>query len=123
MNVKKYDWACCELSGYKKGYISIHIDFNSNVLSWKDSNHWYNNFVRGLPSSQIDPVKNSLIKFIKANQDKTETTIDSPQEYVWTIQIGENEETIEYKGYDIQTIEWYELAAAIEKVSRHEFRL
>ncbi len=119
----KYTWVVCELSGYKKGYITIHFDFTSNILSWKDSNHWYNNFVRGLPKHQIDPVKEILFDFIETNKAESIEKPDTPKEYVWTIQAGKAEDKIEIKGYDITTEDWRKVTLAIEKIARREFKL
>ncbi|NLJ94722.1 MAG: hypothetical protein GX326_04425 [Clostridiaceae bacterium] len=118
-----FDWASCELSGYRKGFINIKIDFTSNILSWKDSNHWYNNFVRGLPKSQMQPLYNAIESFVIEYRDKSVTEIDEPVPFVWLVQIGEKDQVIELQGHDLDSDLWKNLVTEIEKVAQREFEL
>ncbi len=121
-----FTWANCELSGYRKGYVTVKLDFKTNILSWKDSNYWFNNFVRGLPTHQMLPIYDALKDFIKQNIDHKPAKLLSPQDYVWHIQAGsdlEGSPTYELSGYDVQAASWKKLLAAIEKVAQREFKL
>ncbi len=120
---RMFNWASCELSGFQKGFITIKIDFISNILSWKSAKQWNNNFVQGLPKAQMKPLYESLDKFLQENSDKKPTKIIQPEPYVWIIQYGMPDEIIELQGYDIDFDSWKELITAIEKVSRREFKL
>ncbi|MGB4609449.1 MAG: hypothetical protein ACOX3H_08515 [Saccharofermentanales bacterium] len=118
-----FSWAICELAAYRKGYITVKLDFKTNVLSWKDSNRWFNNFVRGLPKIQMQPLYDVLSRFIKEHRDDEYKTIDAPQHYVWNVRAGNESNTIEISGYDTDTEIWQELVKAIEKAGHRDFKL
>ncbi|NLJ69976.1 MAG: hypothetical protein GX328_00730 [Clostridiaceae bacterium] len=118
-----FNWAICELSAYRKGYIMVKLNFKTNVLSWKDSNRWFNNFVRGLPKNQMQPLYDVLSRFITENRNKEDKTTDTPQHYVWNVQAGNDNNTIEISGYDTDTEIWQDLVKAIEKAGNRDFTL
>lgn len=118
-----FTWATCELAGYRKGYITVKLDFKTNVLSWKDSNRWFNNFVRGLPRSQMEPLYDSVCNFVEENRDKDYAVTETPQLYVWNIQVGDDNNKIELSGYDTDSDVWKKLVKAIEKAGLRDFKL
>ncbi|MDI9490100.1 MAG: hypothetical protein GX145_03945 [Clostridiaceae bacterium] len=119
-----YTWATCELAGYRKGYITVKLDFKTNVLSWKDSNYWFNNFVRGLPKSQMKPLYDVISRFVEEYRDKSYETMETPQLYVWNVQVSDdNNNTLELSGYDTDSEIWQELVEAIEKAGHRDFKL
>lgn len=118
-----FTWATCELSGYRKGYITVSLDFKTNILSWKDSNRWFNNFVRGLPRSQMKPLYESIHHFVEENRDLEYKIPNSPQHFVWNVQVGDGNKTLELNGYDIDSVNWINLVESIEKAGQRDFKL
>ncbi len=121
--IARFTWASCELSGYKMGYITVKLDFTTNVLTWKDSNHWYNNFVRGLPKAQMQPIYEAIESFVREHRHREIAIPDSPEPYVWHIQIGDANDSQEFQGYDVKSESWLHLVNCIESVVDREFRL
>lgn len=118
-----FTWAVCELAGYQKGYITVNLNFKSNILSWKDSNRWYNNFVKGLPKKQMQPLYKTICEFVEENRDVEYKTPEKPQHYVWNLQIGDDSDSLELSGYDVDSKNWKTLVESIEKVGQRDFKL
>ncbi len=53
----------CELSIYRKGCVSIHVDIKKNYVTWRESKQWCNNFTKTIPSKAVD----ELISFISTS--------------------------------------------------------
>ena len=47
----------CELTAYRKGVLSVRIQFGPGVLIWKESRQWCNNFVRTLNDEQAGELR------------------------------------------------------------------
>lgn len=113
----------CELAVYRKGFLCVKFDFVRNVLIWKDSNRWYNNFVRGLPESGMRPVHDAFLAFLKECRDLAPDDSDEPHHYLWRVNLDDGGNSIEITGSDIENESWRNLVQAVEKAGKRNFRL
>ena len=48
----------CELSIYRKGCVSIHVDLKKQYVTWRESKQWCNNFTKTITPKAVDEVVN-----------------------------------------------------------------
>ncbi len=148
--MQSFDWAKIELVGYQKGILSVRFDFAKSVLIWKDSKRISNNFVRGLPSAQLIPLKQSLEQLLSSClAQQNEVTDDTemlqadsnaglsftntmiPEDkaeamtipFIWYVVIGQgSHKQHSVSGHDIKMPEWRRVVREIEFVGKRSFR-
>ncbi|MDO5733802.1 MAG: hypothetical protein Q4P08_01510 [Eubacteriales bacterium] len=119
------EWAECELSVYQRGFLLVRFDFAHNVLIWKDSNRWFNNFVRGLPRETMELYKAAVLKFILERSQEEPKLASGTNESIWTLRYGYSDSEAEHSlsGTDIEAPAWLELKANIEEAGGRSFKL
>ena len=135
----------CELSGYRKGFLSIRLDLVKGLIVWKDSNHWCNNFVRSLTFQEIEMIRRVLPDLCRGNvkhscqisvhqrapaHQKIETdsmggNIKAENSlYSWQMTINrESEACWCLRGHSPLTESWRKMTKTIEQISRIPVRL
>lgn len=112
----------CELTAYRKGVLSIRINFEPGTLIWKESRQWCNNFVRTLSDEQSDELRR-LVEAAVSPEDETDC-LDSaaqPEEILLTVNSQDEQRT--FKCDQLDPAGWNQLKRAIEKLSHVPFRL
>ncbi|NCA99621.1 MAG: hypothetical protein EOM08_04455 [Clostridia bacterium] len=61
MPIRDIEALDCELAVYRKGFLSVHIDFARGYMTWRESNTWTNNFTRSLRPEQIESLRQRLM--------------------------------------------------------------
>ena len=61
MSIRDIEALDCELAVYRKGFLSVHIDFARGYMTWRESNTWTNNFTRSLRPEQIESLRQRLM--------------------------------------------------------------
>ena len=61
MTIEEIQALDCELNVYRKGCLSVSLNFRQHIMVWRESRQWCNNFVRSLTDEQIGEIR-SLIK-------------------------------------------------------------
>jgi hypothetical protein len=49
-----------ELTVYRKGSLSCHVDLERGIMTWEESRQWCNNFIRSLSDEQVDETRQIL---------------------------------------------------------------
>ena len=112
----------CELTAYRKGLLTVRINFESGTLIWQESRQWCNDFVRTLSDEQVDEIRR-LVQAAVSPSGKT-ARIDpaiQPEKILLTLDRGESKES--YTSDQLDQAGWQQLRRAIEKISRIPFRL
>lgn len=119
------DWAECELAGYQRGFLMVRFDFVHNVLIWKDSNRWFNNYVRGLPREKMTGYRQHMADLLSVLEANTPAEPELPADYIWHISVGKEGEDacLTVTGTDVTTDTWHELALMIEDAGGRSFKL
>ena len=76
MSVRDIEALDCELAIYRKGFLSVHIDLNRGVLTWRESNSWFNNFTRTLRPDQVEWLRQRL--FASSILQQVHEELDGP---------------------------------------------
>jgi hypothetical protein len=61
MSIRDIEALDCELAVYRKGFLSVHIDFARGYMTWRESKTWTNNFTRSLRPEQIESLRQRLM--------------------------------------------------------------
>lgn len=48
----------CELSIHRKGCISVHINLDQGILTWRESRQWCNDFTRSISTAHLIELRN-----------------------------------------------------------------
>jgi hypothetical protein len=127
----------CELSVYRKGFLSVRLD-----IIWKDSNHWSNNFIRSLTFNEVEQIRCVLPDLCQGQgncscrlQSAAKSQAAQPAVYVtasedqesavctWQMILIKQDQQWCLQGHDTMSENWLRLARAIEKISRLPVRL
>jgi hypothetical protein len=46
-------WVHVELAVYRKGCLTVQLNFQEGIMTWMESRQWCNNFVRSLSDEQV----------------------------------------------------------------------
>lgn len=114
---KELAWIECELSCYRKGYITVRLDFVRNLLTWKESNRWFNNFVRALSADRMAALKNDVIRFIEENPSAAEHAEPGNRCSIWHVELGREdseEPFMELGGEVLTSPSWRKFCRKIE---------
>lgn len=85
-------WLLLTVIRYRQGQISVRIDFKRNILIWKDSNRWFNDFVRSLTEQQSTEIIRTLPNLLKNCQVPDSFTPNPEAAYCWTLEVASLEE-------------------------------
>lgn len=83
------------VSRYRQGQVTVRVDFKRNILIWKDSNRWFNDFVRSLTEQQSAEIIETLPNLLKNCEVPNSYTPDPEANYYWTLELrvsGDSEE-------------------------------
>lgn len=118
--VQTFNWAECELTRYRKGFITVRFDFERRVLIWKDSNQWFHNFVRALGEGSMNGIREEILRFLNELEDEDEQMSETTQSS-WSLSLGRKDEEDPYLtkvGHNTDSTAWRRLARIIEESSR-----
>lgn len=112
----------CELTAYRKGILSVRINFEPGMLAWKESRQWCNNFVRTLSDEQSEELL-SLLKATVSPHEHAEISesLTQSEEVELIVTCPEGQQV--FKSEQLDQAGWNQLRRAIEKLSRVPFRL
>ena len=133
-DLNKYDEIqsiSAELSGYRKGSLTVFIDLEKGYLTWRESTRWCNDFTRTITSEQIQAIRSDIEACRLLNWHSmrlppiAEGNTDIPQQsrLVWHVRINLNGKSWLREGVNRLPTQWEAFCAAIERISRTSFRL
>lgn len=116
--VQTFNWAECELTRYRKGFVTVRFDFDRRVLIWKDSNQWFHNFVRALGEGSMQEIREEIHRFLHDLEEEEQS--DTPAAAGWRLSLGRNEEQayLVKAGHNMDSPAWRRLVRIIEESSR-----
>lgn len=120
-----FDWAICELSMLRKGFILVRFDFSRNVIVWEDSNQWSHNFVRAMSKAAVRIMRESLLDFIEASENLAPVDQEIMSDS-WRVSMGSEgslEPSLSISGTDTQSLAWKRLVRQIEEFCNCSFDL
>lgn len=134
-----------ELAVYRKGCLSVQLDFQEGIMTWMESRQWCNNFVRSLSDEQIRETigivcKSGLLDAVpaavKTGQGELEQTAGTGdrqpagsgeaatgKQGSLQLSLSFAESQVELAGDAIDPTAWASLRSQIEKLSRVPFQL
>lgn len=125
-----YDQIHCietELCRYRKGSLAVRIDMDRGLISWKDSNHWINDFTRSLPPATVQKIRDGLAETgILTWRTRYQPAAESAAAHgrcSWFLVIKTLDRSLTRRGSDLFPPKWESFRALIESVSRASFDL
>ncbi len=121
---KDINWIECSLTRFRQGCITVRLDFENNLLIWKDSNRWFNDFVRNIDSVLADKIRESANQLLAANDYCISIEIDPNKEYLWQVKMGKKglpDPLAECAGDDDSQEEWHAFVREIERAGEQVF--
>lgn len=120
-----------ELCGYRKGSLSVFIDLEKGYLTWRESTRWCNNFTRTITGEQIKAIRSdleachlfnwrSMHPRVRADADPVDK---QPIRFVWQVKVSHDGKPWSREGENRLPGHWDAFCAAIERLSRTNFRL
>lgn len=141
-----WSWIELELSAYRRGFISVRLDFTRRVLIWKDSNRWFNNFVRALTAERLKTVEEEMNLLLEQSTAPDPTAgpehpaalaadpsqrpgheafcPSEKQDYVWYLLVGQEGEEghLLRQAYGLENAPWQRFANILGQASQRPFR-
>lgn len=129
----KMDWMEMKFSAYRKGCITVHVDFPRRLMSWRDSNRWFNDFVRVLTPDNLEDLRNHTRVFIETSATAMSipgkpsealspcTAGSAPGEKNWCLSFGQEgaeQPLLEYFGENQEDRPLRELSRTVERVGQ-----
>ena len=144
MSIRDIEALDCELAVYRKGFLSVHIDFARGYMTWRESNTWTNNFTRSLRPDQIESLRQRLMCSLErfdlpdmahqpaassrlmtqeppASSPATLACDDSNGKIAWALSLKTPSGYRQGTGSGFLPEGWQELSQTIETVSRLPF--
>ncbi len=116
-----------EFCRYRKGSLAVSIDMERGLISWKDSNHWVNDFTRSLSPSAIQTMREGLTKagILKWRTKYEPLQSDGPAygRCSWSLVIKTPDRNLTRRGTDRFPPQWNFFRDLIEDISRTSFDL
>lgn len=120
-----------ELSGYRKGSLSVFIDLDKGYLTWRESTRWCNNFTRTITSDQIKLFRHDLEacrllhwRNLRRPVTPGEPSPDAQSAFItWQVRIRRDGKAWTREGEDRLPSQWEAFCTALERLSRTSFRL
>lgn len=117
-----------ELCRYRKGSLCVSIDMERGLITWKDSNHWVNDFTRSLDREMVQTIRNGLEDAGVLEWDDRYGTAEPVEACThgrsfWSIVIRTEEESLKRYGVDLFPPQWNDFRTLIENISRTSFDL
>lgn len=116
----RLSWVECSVIRYRQGEITVRLDFDRHLLTWNDSNRWFNNFVRSLTTEQAQKIKKRLHELLGFVELTKSFHYDPDDSFIWQIKLGEKDQDTplwEVGGNRNDLSAWVEFVKAIEEVS------
>jgi hypothetical protein len=113
-------WIECSVMRYRQGEITVRLDFDRNLLTWKDSNRWFNDFVRSITPEQARKIKDRLHKLLGYVELTKTFKYDPDDSFIWQIKLGERDSDTpswEVGGTRNDLAAWIEFVKVIEEAS------
>ncbi len=116
-----------EFCRYRKGSLAVSIDMDRGLITWKDSNHWINDFTRSLSHDAVQAIRNGLaeagiLKWRTCYQPEQEASVPHGR-CSWSVVIKTPERSLKRHGTDAFPPRWDSFRALIEDISRTSFDL
>ncbi len=117
-----------ELCRYRKGSLSVSIDMERGLISWKDSNHWVNDFTRSLDRDAVRSIRTGLEDAGILEWEDRYGTGDPEQacshgKSYWAVIIRTTDQDLKRYGVGCFPPRWNDFRALIEDVARASFDL
>jgi hypothetical protein len=111
-----------ELAVYRKGSLSVQLNFQQGIMSWQESRQWCNNFVRSLSDEQMREMMNTLresglltaVPALAPPAGKGSSLL---------LSLTYADRQVELTGEDVPPAGWASLRSQIERLSRVPFQL
>ena len=114
----------CELTGYRKGSLTVRVNLACGTMTWKDSRQWCNNFVRTLTTEQADELRAMISVLVPAETAPAAEASPSASDHDSLLLTVSGAETrIVLTRAQLDPSAWQHLRRSIEKLSRAPFRL
>ncbi|MGI6326805.1 MAG: hypothetical protein ACOX1U_07615 [Saccharofermentanales bacterium] len=112
----------CELTAYRKGLLTVRINFEPGMLIWQESQQWCNNFVRTLSDEQVVEIRH-LVQAAVSPVNKAACIDPATQTEKILLTLNREKSKESYTSDQLDQVGWQQLRRAIEKISRIPFRL
>lgn len=120
-----------ELSGYRKGSLSVFIDLDKGYLTWRESTRWCNNFTRTITLDQIKLFRSDLeaCRLLNWRNMRKPAPAGEPSDkgqtafITWQVRVRRDGNAWTREGEDRLPGQWDAFCAAVERLSRTNFRL
>ena len=112
-----FSWMECSVVRYRQGKITVRIDFDRDLLTWKDSNRWFNDFVRNISNLQAQAIKEKLLLLLEKAELSQIFEYNPNETFVWKIRLGkagERDAILETGGEEADLPLWQDLVHEIE---------
>lgn len=136
----------CELSIYRKGCISVHINLLKKYLTWRESRQWCNDFTRSIspeliaslrkfmtgsdlfktmvPAQESGVITGSICSLSDSpDSDQSDTDYSNQNKSSWQINLIMDANVLSRTGHLPLPDGWHDFQRIIEKISKVPFRL
>lgn len=116
-NVK---WVEVVVNRFRQGQIVIRVDFGKRILSWRDSNRWYNDFTRNIAEDQVQSIRSQLVPLLADARPSELTASDPNLDYSWCLSLGmaeDKEPNLNSSGVDDKNPDWLQFIKSIENTA------
>lgn len=120
VKVSDLDWMECEVTKYRQGVVTVHLDFRHNLLTWKDSNRWFNDMVKTFSTLAADRIKERLQALLDHMEIRESFPGDPNADYMWRVTVGSKTNPdlhFECGGFDRFNVYWPDLLYEVEQTS------
>lgn len=112
-----FNWIECAVIRYRQGEITVLVDFDRNLLTWKDSNRWFNDFVRNISPLQAEKIKSQIHNLLQVYPPKKTFNYEADEQFIWRLRLGQGDNQVytwETGGTASDAPTWSEFVKTIE---------
>lgn len=113
-------WVEVVVNRFRQGQIVIRLDFTRRILSWRDSNRWYNDFTRNIREEQVNGLRTQLAPLLALARPSQGLACNPNLDYFWCLTLGlqgEGEPSLYACGEDNKNPAWSQFIKAIENTA------
>ncbi len=117
---QKVNWVEVVVNRFRQGQIVIRVDFAKRILSWRDSNRWYNDFTRNIRDDQVQSIRHELLPLLAEARPPEGIACDPNLDYSWCLSLGlseDKEPSLFSSGADNKNPDWLQFIKSIENTA------
>ncbi len=122
-----------ELAGYRQGCLKVSIDLQKQIVIWRDSHQWNNNFLRSISPDKVRFIreflpKTRILQWEKQYGDVVSCEVaGAPSQASWVVILfmykNAPQQPVKITGQGRFPQEWIQFRDLIEAVTKVPFRL